>query len=433
MVMRVKHCIWLSCIFCLLIVIGFSQKGMASCTLGLSINGVISASTLDYLERAQSRAKELGCEAIYLRVNTPGGSLQSTRLIIENILASSVPYLCLITPSGGHAGSAGAIILQACHVNGGLPTTNLGAATPVLLGSGDKTSEDLRNKMVNDTVSLLEGITKLRNRNLKFSREIVTEGKALSSEEAHKIGALDILAKNETDFLEQSAHRKVQMKDQEIHSVAIHTLTEFPQDMRYKVLDFIADPEFAYLLFMGSLALLYLEISNPGLIVPGVLGGIGFVLSLIAFHKLNVAWGGLALILLGIIFLIAELFVPSFGALGIGGLVSLFVGSLFLFDANVSGYTLPLSLILTVVGVLGLFFLGIGALALRTLRFKSRDADEDLKSTPGKVHSVDLGGRSGQVMILGEIWRFNSDVELQIHDSIRVIERHGLILKVRKE
>lgn len=404
----------------------------AECTTSITINEAISASTLDYLERAERRAVENKCSSLYLRINTPGGNLQSTRLIVERILASPVPYLCLIAPRGGHAGSAGAIILQACHVNGGLTATNIGAATPIL-GSGGETPEDLRKKLINDTVSWMEGITKLRGRSLKFSKEIITEAKSLSSEVAHEEGALDILATSELDFLEKAQGRQVVIGEKkETSVVAVHDLQEFVPDLRYKVLSFVADPEFAYLLFMGSLALLYVEITHPGMIAPGVIGGIGLVLSMVAFHKLDVTWGGLALILLGIAFLIAEMFIPSFGALGIGGLIAVFVGSVFLFDAQTTGYSLPLSLIISVVGVLGVLFLGIGYLALKTIRLKTKDADTQMQSSDGTVMTVEGNGHRGQVEIIGEIWNFVSEDPLQVKDRVHVTGRQGLTLNVKK-
>lgn len=403
----------------------------ASCTLSVTIQEAITASTLDYLERAQQQALQGQCSSIFVRMNTPGGSLQSTRLIVERILASPIPYVCLISPSGGHAGSAGAIILQACHVNGGLPATNIGAATPIL-GGGAEMPEDLRKKLINDTVSWLEGVTKIRNRSLEFSRDIVTEAKALSSEEAHKQKALDIMAGNEKDFLEKAQGRLVQLGEKAEQSVVIGDLQEFSPDLRYKILNFVADPEFAYILFMGSLALLYFEITHPGLIVPGVIGGIGLVLSLVAFHKLDVAWGGMALILLGLAFLVLEIFVTSFGALGIGGLVALFVGSVFLFDARTTGYTLPISLISAVVGTIAVFFFGLGYLALKTLRHRSRDTDTDLQNSEGVVMAVDENGHSGQIQILGEIWKFVSEDPLSVGDRVNVTARQGLTVNVKK-
>lgn len=416
----------------ILVVSLLSVVAKADCTTAITINEAISASTSDYLERAEKRAVEDKCTSLYLRINTPGGSLQSTRLIVERILASPVPYLCLIAPRGGHAGSAGAIILQACHVNGGLTATNIGAATPIL-GSGEKTPEDLRKKLINDTVSWMEGVTKLRGRSLKFSKEIITEAKSLSSETAHAEGALDILAATELEFLQQAQGRKVLVgEDKEPAIVAVHDLREFVPDLRYKVLSFVADPEFAYLLFMGSLALLYVEVTHPGLIAPGVIGGIGLVLSMVAFHKLDVTWGGLALILLGVAFLIAEMFIPSFGALGIGGLIAVFVGSVFLFDAQTTGYALPMSLIVSVVGVLGIFFLGLGYLAVKTIRLRTQDADAQMQSRDGVVMTVEGNGHSGQVEIIGEIWKFVSEDPLVPGDRVHITGRQGLTLNVKK-
>lgn len=412
----------------LFFVAGIAQ---ADCTLAVTVNGAISAATSDYLERAEKRAIEKNCSSLFLRVNTPGGHLQSTRIIVEKILASPIPYLCLITPSGGHAGSAGAIILQACHVNGGVTATNIGAATPIS-GGGEQISDDLRKKLINDTVSWLEGVTKLRGRNLDFSKEIITEAKALSSETAVKEKALDILANNEADFLEKAKGREVVIQDKAATAVAVGDLVEFAPDTRAKVLNFIADPEFAYLLFMGSIGLLYVEITHPGLIAPGVVGGMGLVLSMIAFHKLDVEWGGLALILLGIVFLVLELFVPSFGILGAGGLISVFVGSLLLFDRETSGYSLSLPLIFSVVGTLAVIFLGVGYLALKTIRHKSSDADSDLLKSIGTVVVTDESGHEGQIQIMGEMWKFTSDDVLKVGDAVQVIARQGLTLNIKK-
>lgn len=410
--------------------LGTNASSGATCTTALTINDAITASTTDYLERAEKRAEENKCDSILIRMNTPGGSLQSTRRIVERILASKIPYLCLITPRGGHAGSAGAIIMQACHVNGAVEATNIGAATPIL-GTGEKMPDDLRNKMINDTVSWLEGVTNLRGRNLQFSKEIVTEAKSFSSAEAVKMKALDILAENEADFLKQSEGRKVLLQGKDPALVVIGDLREFEPDTRYRILNFIADPEFAYLLFMGSLGLLYVELTHPGLVAPGVIGGIGLVFSMIAFHKLEVVWGGLALILLGIAFLIAEIFIPSFGILGVGGLVSLFVGSVFLFDQS-TGYTLPYSIILPVVLAIGAVFFGVGLLALKTLRLKTKDTDHDLKSSKGIVVSTDENGHRGQVSLMGEIWNFVSEDSLAKDDHVHVTARQGLTLNVKK-
>ncbi|MGZ5279829.1 MAG: NfeD family protein [Pseudobdellovibrionaceae bacterium] len=402
----------------------------STCTLAVTVNGVISAATKDYLERAETEAKKRNCGSILLRINTPGGELRATRLIIERMIASSVPYLCLVTPSGGHAGSAGALILQACHVNGGLAATNVGAATPIL-GGGQTLTEDMRKKIVNDTVSWSQGLAKLRGRNLEFARDIVTEAKAISSEEAVQIKALDIFAKDETEFLLKSSERKVQIKEARDQSVVVGPLSEYQTDFRYKILNLVADPELAYLLFMASLALLYFEITHPGFIAPGVIGGVGLVLSLIAFHKLDVQWGGLALMLLGIGFLVAEVFVPSFGILGIGGVLALVVGSIFLFDPSVSGYSLPLSLVLTVSICLGAIFIGLGLLAMRTYRRGGKNLDAAHLGNLAVVVRKETE-TSGQLEILGEIWSYESKDFLEIGDKVEVLSRRGLVYTVKK-
>ncbi len=402
----------------------------ATCTLAITIDGTISAATKDYLERAESEASKRNCSSILLRLNTPGGDLQATRVMVSRILASNYPYLCLITPGGAHAGSAGALILQACHVSAAVAATNLGAATPIL-GSGQTLSDDLRKKMINDTVSWSQSLAKLRGRNLDFARDIVTEAKAISGEEAVKIKALDLFVVDEKEFLQKSEDRKTQIKDRGDQPVKVGEISEYPQDLRYKILNFIADPEFAYLLFMVSLGLLYFEITHPGFIAPGVVGAMGLVLSLIAFHKLEVQWGGLALILLGIGFLVAELFVPSFGALGLGGVVALVVGSIFLYDPTVTGYSLPLSLILAVSFCLGAFFIGLGTLAVRTYR-KGRTS-LDAQHLGGKARVVKADNpQKGQIEILGEIWNFESDDALKEGDEVRILSRQGLMYKVQK-
>ncbi|MFN7454037.1 MAG: NfeD family protein [Pseudobdellovibrionaceae bacterium] len=404
----------------------------AKCTLAVELEGAITMASFDYLKRAETVASERGCGSLFVKINTPGGDLQSTRMIVEKILASPIPYLCLISPSGGHAGSAGAIIMMACHVSAGLPATNLGAATPIL-ASGQQISEDLRKKMINDTKSWLEGVTKLRGRNLKFAEEIITEAKAVSADEAVKLGALDFVATNEEQFLELCQEREVLIGDQQKQKVTVGAVQDFAPDLRKKVLGFVADPEMAYMIFMGSLALLYFEITHPGTIAPGVIGGIGLVLSMVALHKMDVQWGGLALIFLGIAFLIAELFVPSFGILGVGGIVSFVVGSLFLFDTAQTGYAIPLYMILGVASVIAAFFLGVGYLALSTIRKRKDGMDGDFKVSKAIVVSVENDGKSGQIEVLGETWRFESTDPLKLDEEVQVLERVGLTLKVKSK
>jgi membrane-bound serine protease (ClpP class) len=213
--------------------------------------------------------------------------------------------------------------------------------------------------------------------------------------------------------------------------VQVGAVSEFNEDFRYKVLNLVADPELAYLMFMASLALLYFEITHPGFVAPGVIGAMGLVLSMIAFNKLEVRWAGLALILLGIGFLIAEVFVPSFGILGVGGVLSLIVGSVFLFDPSISGYSLPISLVLTVSFCLGAIFVGLGFLALKTYRKGGKNLDAAHIGNRAVVVKLQ-DAHSGQIEILGEVWSFRSQEPVALGDKVEILSRQGLVYSVRK-
>lgn len=409
--------------------IGIDSHASEGCTLEIKIEGVIGPGTTDYIDRALLRAKKLECKSILALINTPGGNLESTRMIVEKILNSDIPFLCLVAPQGAHAGSAGAIILQACHVNGALTATNLGAATPIS-GSGQEMPADLRKKIINDTMSWLEGITKLRGRNLDFSKRIIDEAKAVSSEEAYKLKAIDILSDDIKGFLAQANGKKVSVNQKE-QTVLVGEIESYTQDSRFHILQVLSDPQIAYLLFMGSLALLYFEFTHPGLIAPGVIGAIGVVLSLVSFHKMDVWWGGLALMILGVGFLVAEIFIPSFGALGIGGIIAFILGGIFLFDPSQTAYSLPLVTILPTALVFGGLMIGLGYLLLQNRKLKVQTGSEEMLGKIGKVKSLE-NSRTGNAQLFGELWRFESQDDLTLNDQIVVIAVQGLTLKVKK-
>jgi membrane-bound serine protease (ClpP class) len=404
------------------------EKPPAACTKQVSITDVIGPGTVDLLKRVESRAEQEKCASILLLVNTPGGSLQSTRFIVEMILNSPRPYLCLISPSGGHAGSAGAIILQACHVNGGLHGTNLGAATPVTM-QGDL-PKDLRQKILNDTRSWLESLTRLRGRSDKFGQDIILEAKAVTAEDALKLKAIDFVGPTLAEFLKFAEGRQVKMTDSKMEAVRTGPLSDFAHDTRHKVVSLLTDPQFAYMLLLGSLALLYFEITHPGTMVAGVLGALGLIIAMVALDKLDVEYGGLALILLGIALLIAEIFVPSFGILGVGGITAFVLGSIFLFDPVKSfGYRLPLTLIAPVVIMSAGVFIGVSYLMLKTRAVKKMGGFEDLMDLEAQVVRLE-NPLEGTIELRGELWKFKATAPVQINDKVMVTGHKDLVLFV---
>jgi membrane-bound serine protease (ClpP class) len=395
--------------------------------LEVEIVNIIGPATLDLVKRVEVRAERDKAEAILFLVNTPGGSLDTTRAIVQEILNSKIPFLCLVSPSGGHAGSAGAIILQACHVNGALIGTNLGAATPVA-GGGQEIPKDLRQKIMNDTRSWLDSLTRLRGRNEKFGQDIILEAKAVSAEDAYKLKAIDWVGSSKADFLKFAASKKIKLNGKESVSINTDVVKTFELDQRYKISSILMDPEFSYMMLLASLALIYFEVTHTGTILPGVLGSLGLIISLIALNKLEVEWGGVLLILLGLGMLIAEMFLPTFGILGVGGVVAFALGSVFLFDpVKTGGYQLPLTLILPVVAVFAGCIVGVSVMMLRTRRVKKKGGYEDLMGELAVVVSRE------QVELRGEIWKFRSQHEVNPGDQVRVVGHEGLVLNVERK
>ena len=410
--------------------VGSVWASESPCTVEARIDGAIGPATLDFIRRAESRVQTHQCGSLLLLINTPGGNLQTTRLIVENILASPTPILCLVHPSGGHAGSAGAIILQACHVSGAVEATNIGAATPVSSG-GENIPEDLRKKLINDTRSWVEGLARLRGRSEKFARDIVEDAKALSAKEAQQLKAIDVVVKDKEEFLKFAAAQKVRLAKSENVPVSVGPLKTFEQDLRYKIMDLLTHPQVAYLMFMGSLALLYFELTHPGLIAPGVIGGLGLIISLVSMHMLEVTWGAVLLILLGIGLLIGEAFTPGFGILGVGGVVSFFIGSLFLFDPEQSGVVLPLSTILPTVLLMGALIVGVAYMALTVRRKRKGGVLDQVVGLEGRVSQVEKATPTeGYAEVNGEIWKVTCDSPMRVGDHLKIKSHQGLSLRV---
>lgn len=419
-----------SFLFTLLIIL--APKTFAECTLSIEFRDAIGPATFDYLQQAQEEAQKKKCSSLLVRINTPGGSLQSTRKIVENIMSSPIPFLCLVHPSGGHAGSAGAIIMQACHINGMVEATNIGAASPVA-GGGQEIPKDLRKKLFEDTRSWVEGLAKYRGRSVDFAKEIVMDAKALDAKKALEQKAVDVVVANIDEFLEFAQDKPVRLNQEETQPVVVGPVEVFAPGLRHDVLQVLSNPQWAYLIFMGSLGLLYFELTHPGALVPGVVGAIGIVVSMMNFHMLDVQWGGVLLILLGVGFMIAEVFVPSFGALGLGGLASFIVGSIFLFDEK-SGYQVPISLLISTSFVLFTLMISLSYFAMKAMRRGEKNrAKEKMDGQILEVRSFDPDKGEGMGFLHGELWKIQSKHKNLITGDSALIEKvKGFTLVVSK-
>lgn len=408
-------------------------KTQPTCVLETKLNDDIGPATLDLIQRAKNRALQHHCGSVLLLVNTPGGNMQTTRQIVEEILNSPVPFLCFVYPPGGHAGSAGAIILQSCHLSGAAPGTNIGASTPIE-GTGANIPSDLRRKIINDTVAWVTSLARMRGHNAHFAKEMIVKAKSVSAEDALKLKAIDFVGDTPQEFLKFANGHTVELTNHQ--SVTLHPgkIIVFHHDLRFKLMNLLTNPQLAYLMFMGSLVLLYFEITHPGLMAPGVLGGLGLIISLIALQMMNVTWGAVFLILFGLGLLISEAFLPTFGIVGFGGIVSFFIGSLFLFDYGTSGFFLPLKFILPTVILLGALLSGIAYLAFSSRkRKKAKEAGFDsIDGRQVKVTQTQGDGRSGFVLMDGELWRFESDEPLTVGQQVLIISHKGFTLKVRR-
>lgn len=407
------------------------DRNTPSCTLKLQVEDSIGPATLEYITKGIAQAELDECRSILLTLNTPGGNLESTRRIVETIIASRIPFLCLVSPMGGRAASAGAIILLACHVSGAERGTNLGAAMPVL--PSHSLPDDVRNKVVQDTVAWVSSLAKLRGRNAEVAEQFVTDAKALDAQSAYEQRVIDTVVNDIDQFLEFSQGREVIMGQQST-KVRIGAIVGMEQGFRNRVLQIITDPEIAYILFMASIGLLLFEITHlGGTIVPGILGAMGLILSLVAFNFLNVQWGSVALMVLGLGLLLAEMFVPSFGALGIGGLVALAAGSFFLYDPLVQGQRLPYSMIAVTVGIIAAAALGLGFLMLKTLRLGKAKSEKALIGHRGQVMSLDgISKKKGMAYVSGEIWKFESEDDVAVGSYVNVLSQEGLLIRVKK-
>ena len=424
----------------------------------LPVDGAIGPATADFVTRNLDRARDQGVSLLVLRMDTPGGLDSAMREIVQAILASSLPVVTYVAPPGGRAASAGVYILYASHIAAMAPGTNTGAATPVTLGGlpsitpaasptggdsepgpqseakGARSAKDdgdtMQRKLINDASAYLQSLAKLRGRNADWARQAVRQSASLSADDALALGVIDLVADDLTALLQALDGRQVSIGGQtRVLHTAGATIQIREPDWRNRFLAIIASPNVAYMLLLLGIYGLFFEIANPGMVLPGVAGAVSLLLALYAFQVLPVDYTGVGLILLGIGFMLAEIFVPSFGALGIGGIIAFVVGSIILMQEGTPGYTLSPALIAGVTLTTAVFFLGLAGKLLALRRRPPVTGKEEMRGSHGEVIAVDKEGLL--VRVHGETWQARSDSPLNPGQEVEVAEVEGLTLVVR--
>lgn len=392
------------------------------------VDDVIHPLVAEYVKEALAAAAAAKADAIVIELDTPGGLVTSMRDIVKDILASEVPVIVYVGPSGARAASAGAFITIAAHVAAMAPGTNIGAASPVMMGAGE-IDETMKKKIMNDAAAYIEGLARQRGRNADWAVRAVREAVSISAEEAARLKVVDFVAPNLDQVLEKAHGRRVET---ERGTVTVNTkgarVERFEMRWNLRILSVLANPNLAYLLLLAGLAGIAIEFYNPGAIFPGVAGAIALILAMLAFQTLPINWAGLLLILLGCGLLIAEIKVVSHGILAVGGIVALTLGSIVLFESPAPYLRASLLVIVPAVFTLAAAFLVVIGLGVQAQYRRPLGGVEGLIGEVGEARS--RLAPEGKVFVHGEYWTARSATPVEPGQRVRVTGMTGFVLNV---
>ncbi len=397
----------------------------------IEVDGIINPATAKFITDSVDQATQNGAQCLIIQLDTPGGLMESMRIIVKKILASNIPIIVYVAPGGARAASAGVFITIAAHIAVMAPGTHIGAAHPVALGAEGKESQTMTEKVVNDAVADIKATAKTRGRNVDWAEKAVRKSVSITDEEALKLNVIDFISPDIQDLL-----TKIDGKVVKFDGVTRTLLTKgvkprsVQMGWRYRLLDIISNPSIAYILLMLGIYGIFFELSNPGAILPGVVGGIFLILAFYALHMLPINFAGLFLILFGIILFIAEIKVVSHGLLAVGGVISLFLGSLMLIENPTEYMRISLSVIIPAVLVSAAFFIFAITKAIKARLTKPTTGREGMIGEIGTAATPIAP--EGKVSIHGEFWDVISDQNIEKGEKVQVIGVTNLKLKVKK-
>ena len=458
----IKYLVFMS-LFISSIVLAQSQIGQDNKIYLIKVKDSINPGTGEFIISSIKKANKEKVALLIIELDTPGGLVQTTRLIVQEILSSKTPIAVNVTPPGAHAGSAGVMITMAAHIAAMAPGTNIGAAHPVGLSpvpsniqfskdkdrnnnKENKSKDVVMEKALNDVLAFVKGIAETRKRNVEWALNSVRNSDSITSGEALKKGVIDFVVKDTNELilkLQNYSYKNIKGNPVSLN-IKNHSIEELKISFKLRVLSFIANPNIAYLLMLVTLLGVYLELSHPGLILPDVVGVLSGILTLMSFHMLPITTAGIVLLTVGIVLIVLEFVIPGFGALGGGGTLALMLGGVFLIDPIKADFRIAYSLIIVSGIIFGIIVSIIAYFVLSSKKKKIQTGIEGMIGLEGVVYSYDPKKNKGKLKVRGEIWSFQLSDEvkaksdevkrfrLNADDQVTVIKQEKLFLVVRK-